>query len=135
MIKRNILKYVIILGIIFIIVFSCKKEDNDYRDTYIGDWVFIVDRTEFNTDSIGYYYHDSVHYEGKIVYGELDNEIMIKYTTENTITLTIGENGELSDFPTHYCSGKFLSRDTLHLYLRWGGLGGGTIHQIEGLKK
>jgi hypothetical protein len=135
MIKRNILGHGIILIFIFIIVFSCKKEDTNYRDAYLGTWEFIVNRTEFNTDSIGYYYHDSINYVGEIVYGELDNEILIKYTTENSITLNIGEDGELSDFPTHYCSGDFLSSDSLHLYLRWGGLGGGTTHQIEGFKK
>jgi hypothetical protein len=133
--KKFFLKYGIMLTLFLTIIFSCKKEDTDYRDTYIGTWDFIVDRTELNTDSIGYYYHDSVNYEGEIVYGELDNEILIKYTTENSITLTIEENGELSDFPTHYCGGEFLSRDSLHLYLRWGGIGGGTTHQIEGLKK
>lgn len=135
MTKRHFLKHGIIPIFIFIIVFSCKKEDTDYRDTYTGTWNFIVDRTEINTDSIGYYYHDSVNYEGEIIYGEFDNEILIKYSNENSITLTIGEDGELSDFPTHYCSGEFLSGDSLHLYLRWGGLGGGTTHQIEGFKK
>ena len=135
MIKRNILKHGIILGVVFVIVFSCKKEKTDYRDAYTGTWSFVVDRTEFNTDSMGYYSHDSLKYDGEIVYGELDNEISIKYTNENSITVTIGEDGTLSNFPTNYCSGEFFSHDSLHLYLRWGGQGGGTRHQVEGLRK
>ena len=115
-------------------IFSCKKEDTDYRDVYLGIWNFNVERTLFYTDSL-YIYHDSVYYEGEIVYGELDNEILIKYTNENSITLTIGQDGELSDFPTNYCSGEFVTIDSLHLFLAWGGLTKGTTHMIEGLKK
>ncbi len=133
--KRNFLILGIILTIFLIVVYSCKKENTDHRDAYLGSWNFNVNRTEFNTDSIGYYYHDNIYYEGEIIYGELDNEILIKYTNENSITLTIGDDGKLSDFPTHYCSEEFLTLDSLRLYLRWGGLGGGTTHQIEGLKK
>ncbi|HON21019.1 MAG TPA: hypothetical protein PLW70_06780 [Bacteroidales bacterium] len=135
MIKRQVSKLGVILGVTIVLVFSCKKKDTDYRDAYVGTWIFNVHRTVFNSDSIGHYYHDSIHYEGKIAYGELANEILIKYTAENSITLTIGGDGLLSNFPSHYCSGEFLSNNRLHLYLRWGGLGGGMIHQIEGMKK
>lgn len=133
--KVSALKYGTILILIFLVGVGCKKDEIDYRDAYIGVWNFKVGRTDVNTDSIGSYYHDSLSFEGEIVYGELNNEISIKYTSNNSITLTIGENGELSNFPTHYCSGKFLATDILNLYLKWGGLGGGTTHQIEGLKK
>lgn len=49
--------------------------------------------------------------------------------------MNIGVNGELSNFPTHYCNRKFLNTDSLYLYLRWSGLGGGTRHEIQGIKK
>ena len=105
--KWNSLILGIILTIFSIVFLSCKKEEIDYRvdyrDAYLGNWKFNVDRTELNTDSIGYYFQDTIYYEGKIIYGELDNQILIKYTNEDSITLTIGDGGELSDFPTHYC--------------------------------
>jgi len=128
---QNILWLILLL---FLLI-SCKKEKSDYRNSYIGIWSFKVDRTEINTDSIGYYYHDSLVYEGEIVCSESENEITIKYTCENTINLTLSTNGELSNFPSHYCNGEFLSIDSLNLHLKWGGLGGGTTHQIQGVKK
>lgn len=83
----------------------------------MGDWEFKVERTKFNTDSIGYYEHDSLSCLGEIIYGNSDKE------------------GLLSNFPTHYCSGKFDGNEKLHLYLRWEGLGGGVTHLVYGEKK
>lgn len=133
--KTIIYKHGMILTVFLIVMFSCEKEVSDYRDTYTGTWNFKVNKTQVNTDSIGYYHHDSLTFIGEIAYGESDDEILIQYTRENSITLTMAEDGELSDFPTQYSSGKFLSIDSLNLYLRWGGIGGGTTHQIEGLKR
>lgn len=126
-------KYTVLLLIIVLVAGSCKKdEDKDYRHKFTGPWNFYVTRSELNTDSVGYSYKDTIYYNGGIVNGESGNEIQIKYTSEDSITLTVGVNGKLTDFPTVYCSGEFVFMDSLHLYLRWGGLGGGIIHQVEG---
>jgi hypothetical protein len=125
----------IILILIVISFACCEKEDKDFRDKYIGEWKFNVEITEFNTDSIGYYYHDSLTYAGTITYGDSDNDIEIKYTNDNSITLSLNENGELSNFPTQYCNGNFEGDNKIYLYLRWGGLGGGITHEIDGVKR
>ncbi len=125
--------YWVLLGLLIII--SCKKEPLDYRNKFIGDWEFKVERTEFNTDSIGYYYHDSLTYFGQIKYGNNDDEILIEYSIDNSIYLAIDRENELSDFPTYYCGGEFYGHEKIHLYLRWGGLGGGITHIVDGEKK
>jgi hypothetical protein len=123
------------LLIVSIIVFSCEKELFDYRNKFLGEWEFKVERTEFNTDSVGYYHHDSLTYLGKIKYGNGDDDLLIQYSSDNSIILKIDKDDKLSDFPTHYCSGEFDGKNKLHLYLRWGGLGGGITHIVDGEKK
>ncbi len=125
--------YWLLFGLVIII--SCKKKPFDYRNKFLGDWVFKVDRTEINTDSIGYYYHDSLTFLGQIKYGSGDNDLLIEYSGDNSITLIIDKDDKLSDFPTQYCSGQFDENNTIHLFLRWGGLGGGVTHVIDGEKK
>ncbi len=120
------------LGLIIII--SCTKKPFDHRNKFIGNWKFKVERTELNTDSIGYYYHDSLTFIGKIKYGNSDNDLLIEYSSDNSIILKIDNENKLYDFPTHYCSGEFDGNDRLHLYLRWGGLGGGVTHIVDGEK-
>ena len=127
------LSYSILFGLI--IIAGCEKKPFDYRNKYIGDWEFNVERTEFNIDSVGHYKHDSLTYLGEITYGGSGDEIIINYTYNNSIALTIDKEGVLSDFPTHYCSGKFDGDDKIHIFLRWGGLGGGISHRIDGEKK
>ncbi len=124
-----------ILISVLILVFSCEKENKDYRDNYTGNWDFTVELTEFNIDSIGHYSQDSVFYSGKISIGSAENDIKIQYTESEYITLIIDKSGEISGFPTQYCSGEFENENKLHLYLRWGGLGGNITHIVDGVKK
>lgn len=123
------------LSLFIIIIISCEKKLFDYRNRFIGDWEFKVERSEINTDSIGYYYHDSLTYSGQIKYGSNDDDLLIEYTGENSITLKVDKENVLSNFPTHYCSGEFEGKEKIHLALRWGGLGGGVTHIVEGEKK
>ena len=121
--------------IALIVLLGCEKELFDYRNKFIGDWEFKVERSEINTNSIGYSYHDSLSYSGRIKYGDADDDLFIQYSDENSITLKIDKENQLSDFPTHYCSGEFEGNNKLHLYLRWGGLGGGITHIVDGEKQ
>jgi hypothetical protein len=131
--KRNIV--ISCAFFIFLLVYSCKKKPFDYRNKYTGNWNFKVYITELNTDSIGYYYFDSISYNGSIKYGEADDQIQINYTPQNSVTLTLSDKGELSNFPANYAGGEFFKTDNLSLYLKWGGLGGGTTHQIRANRK
>lgn len=129
-------KYRKLLLILFglLVIASCKKKPFDHRNKFLGDWEFKVERTEFNTDSTGYYYHDSLTYKGQIKYGSGEDDLLIEYLIDNSITLKIDNENILSEFPTHYCSGEFKENDILYLFLRWGGLGGGITHIVNGKK-
>jgi len=118
-----------------VIINGCKKKPFNYRNKYVGDWEFTVEITEVNTDSLGYYYHDTISYVGEIYYGNEDDELLITYTDKNSITLKIDREEILSGFPTKYSSGAFDGNEKIKLYLRWGGLGGGITHSISGVKK
>jgi hypothetical protein len=128
-------KQILLILFVSIFLYSCNLFQNDYREAYIGTYRFSVKITEFNTDSVGYFFQDSIIYQGKISFGENDNDILIQYSTDNFITLTLEEDGQLSNLPTTYGSGEFVQTDSLNLYLRWGGLGGGTSHDIKGKKQ
>lgn len=120
-------------------VVGCKKglfiEDIDYRLKFVGDWEFKVRRSESNTDYIGYFYTDSVYYSGQINLGPGPKDLLIKYTPDDSIKLEVNEGGALSGLPSHYSSGNFIGHDTLDLNLSWSGLGGGTNHYIDGVRK
>lgn len=120
---------------ILLFLLGCEKQPFDYRNKYLGEWEFNVSRSELNTDSIGHYESDALIYVGEIAYGDAEDELLIKYTENNSVTLKISEEGKLSDPASNYSDGKFESRKKLHLYLRWGGLGGGIKHVIDGEKK
>ena len=130
--KINLLSLLFFLCLIFV---SCKKKPFDFRNKIIGDWEFRVNRSELNTDSLGYHHQDLLTYQGNIKYGSEKDEITIEYTPENSITLKMDKEKQLSGFPTHYSGGHFIGTDSLYLYLRWGGLGGGITHIVEGKKQ
>jgi hypothetical protein len=130
-------KYVNLLWVLLlmIVLIGCKKEPFNYRNKFLGDWKFNVERFELNTDSIGYYYHDSLTYFGQIKYGNSKDQIHIEYSNDNSVNLTIDKENILSNFPSQYCSGAFEGHEKLHLYLKWGGLGGGINHIVDGEKQ
>jgi hypothetical protein len=115
---------------LLIITLSCEKIKFDDRNDYLGDWTFTTKITEFNTDSIGYLFQDTITYQGTIKYGNDKNELSIDYHNGTPLIVTLGENGKLENLPTHYCSGSFSNTSTLNIYLKWGGLGGGVTHQV-----
>jgi len=124
------------LAIITIIFTACKK-DKDYSNKWTGEWDFVVidGYHHFNPDGPPSSGEDTVYYLGKISLGNADKELNIKYTGTSSIILNVNEYGELSGFPTPYCHGKFEGVDKIHLYLRWGGLGGWSYHAVDGTKK
>ena len=123
------------LAILAFLSTGCKK-DNDYRDKWVGDWDFEVIRHWFLMGENGYSETDTIFYLGRI---SLINtaKLNINYTEDSSIDLEVDETGILSGFQTGngYSGGAFKGNDTLHLYLRWGGLGGGMVHNIDGIKR
>ncbi len=131
------MRYRMIIGIMvtFLCIFhGCQRELVDYRNKYVGNWIFNVEIKEVNTDSIGCFSFDTVCFDGVICFGDEPNEILIHYTEENKVQLIVDEEGVLSGFPTHYCEGEFENDNNVYLYLRWGGLGGGITHTVKGEK-
>jgi hypothetical protein len=120
-----------------LLVSACTKSTElppmDYRNNITGDWRFEVGLSSFN-HSTGSSTYDTVIYTGKIIKGPKADEILIKYTKTDSIILTLDMYYMLGNFPTIYCSGDFKSMNRLSLYLRWGGLGGGIIHDLDGEK-
>ncbi len=125
--------HILTLAILLLFMTNCKKESKDIRNNYIGNWNFEVVRSSFIMDSL--YTVDTVNYMGSISSGNSNNEIILQYTDENSIILNIDDNGVMSGFPTQYSGGEFNGKNKIHLYLRWGGLGGGTTHTIDGVKQ
>lgn len=120
-----------------ILLIGCEKVSTDYRDKYLGNWFFSIEKIKFSgiDSSSNFSEHDTVFYTGKISYGGGKNEINIQYTESESITLTTDESGKISGFPNHYCRGEFEGVNKINLYLRRGGLGGYLTHIVEGVKK
>ena len=59
---------------------------------------------------------------------------MIQYTENLSVTLKVKEDEELTGFPTNYCSGEMAGKKDIHIYLRYGGLGGASSFDIVGKK-
>lgn len=122
---------------IFFTVSSCKEEEKDYRDGWIGDWDFIIETRIYipKPDTLVHPEYDTVFYSGKIGLAGIDSMINIKYLSNDSIFLKIDENGTLSKFPNGYCRGRFEGYNKIYLYLRWGGVVGGISHTINGIKR
>ena len=119
---------------LLVLITSCEKDESDYRNKYVGIWKFHVEKSSFNMgDSSSY--NDTIIYQGKLEHGEFENEIFIKYTDTDSLIFEIDKNGMFSELPTHYCSGEFIRLDSVHLFLRWGGLGGAMTHIVNGIKE
>lgn len=133
--KKSFL-YLVALAAMMILLPNCKNSSDNVFDIiskYVGDWDFTVCRTTFLMDSIAVF--DTINYIGGIFSKDTD-QIDIKYTDCDSVLLHIDGSGNLSGFPTpQYSCGEFTSDNTIHLYLRWGGLGGGKIHVVDGMKR
>ncbi len=130
-------KYLIRLTVIafaFLYSTACKKTPHESRNVYFGNWSFNLHYHSFTmNDGVLFDYLET--YDGKIEYGKDMASLIIKYAHDKQTDLVVDEDGQLSGFSSHYSSGSFTDPYTLDLFLRWGGLGGGTSHTIKGIKK
>lgn len=122
----------ILLFAISLSVSSCCKDEKGYGiRKLIGEWAFYGDVEKMNWDSCGQFERDTFCYFGNISMGRYDNEVKAKYSEIDSVFFCVDERGALYGFPTQYSSGEFIEEDVMHLYLRWGGLGGFKIHDIH----
>jgi hypothetical protein len=129
---KNKLASFVILSIV-IILSACEKKPFDYRNKYIGKWDFVVERREFSMDTNDTHYWDTISYQGKIDYANGENNLLVQYTADDTITIEVDKDGNIVK-PCWYCNATFVDNKNLDMYLRWGGHGAGLIHEVKGKK-
>jgi len=132
-IKRLWLIHFLLLAGSMLFFSSCKKSLFDYRHKYTGRWEFTTYYSSYNWYDTSYN-GQTIVYPGEIEYGEKDDELLIKYSDMHSVVISISHDGEISGLPTKYCNGEFDGYDKLDLFLRYGGLGGGSSHDITAVK-
>ena len=125
------------LAACFLLLFTqCEEKPREYRDIYTGSWDFSVGKTQLNVDSIGQYFDTVYTSRGNIEYGDTDDHIRVNFNPaeHESVSFEVDENGTLSDFPNDHCNAKFIGTDSIWIFLRYGGLGGGISYNISGNK-
>ncbi|NEN23744.1 hypothetical protein G3O08_09550 [Cryomorpha ignava] len=131
---KNLITFLLFIGGLIFLT-SCGKEVIDHRWKYMGDWEFTVHKSSFNVDSIGSSSQENFTYNGEIVIADCCDKIGIHYGSEDILIAKLDRDGNLYDLPSDHCRGVFDGTDRVHIYLRWGGLGGGISHVVDGVRK
>ncbi len=113
----------------YLLIVGCEKNPFDYRTKFVGDYRFTV-----NIDHYGSYpcgpdtnYTD----DGQVWYGENKEDLEIILANGLSFAFQVYEDGTIVG-----CGhGEFETEDKVNYVLSSGGLGGGIIYNIEGLKK
>ena len=115
---------------------TCKKDKEDYRDKWVGEWDFVVEKFWWvggeETEN------DTLYYSGKISLGDNDNDLYVEYIDNDTLNLIVNEDGELSVYDENYhyhAEGQFERKNKVHFKFHGGGLGGGSTYTVDGIKK
>jgi hypothetical protein len=97
-----------IIIVLIMVISGCEKFQDNYRKKYLGTWEFRYYYSEQNI-TYGITESDSVFYTGAIDAGVTKDEIVIRYTAQDTITLHIDKNGLVTDYcwAPSYCYGGF----------------------------
>ena len=126
-------KITFFLLVICLTTMACKK---DYRDKWVGDWDFVVERSWriWCTDHWDIQ-RDTIYHSGEINLIGIDS-LIIEYM--ETVTMHVDEIGNLSkgNYPYNYAHGHFEKNDKI--YLRTGydrQRPGDWDHIINGIKK
>jgi len=128
----------LILLVLASIAIACVKpqKPKDYREKWVGDWDFVVERTWNRGWDRG---HDTVYYSGTISLGSTDSTLNVKYLSVITSTdIPVDKFGKI-DNKAYYCNpcinGQFEGNDKVHI--RYGYNTGATSSTsiIDGIKK
>lgn len=134
---------------------GCKKENSvDYRDKYVGEYYFTtISQTWYAMDAYPTVYDTSIFIGTirKFSNGDdtldiipynngenYDKRITIEFDINSILTPELNENGEFITYeaPPHYeHNGYFISKDELNFHIEDGGLGGGLIIDVKGIRK
>jgi hypothetical protein len=113
------MNFILFLALITFILFSCEKDLFDYRNKYLGHWIFVSKKTVDYADTSKVDIIESNTYRGTIKYGEEDNSLLLQYTETNQISIGVNKDGIItSSYPDFYfghASGEFETRKKLNL--------------------
>lgn len=135
------MKYIksLILFFLLCLMFSCEKETGktDYRDDCLGDYFFVNIYFDFlDTEELE---KDTTYYYGRIAKSSFDSIIIIDYDIDKSIEVKLKRSKEIESisYGSSYSSGLkgWFSNDSIFLYRREGGLGGGWSHDLLGIKQ
>ena len=129
--KAKPLIFLFLIGIM-ITFYGCQPKSKDYRDKYIGKWVFEVNTSSYGM-SPGNSSSDNYTHVGSIIWGENPDEIVVDYNPDGQMVLKINEQGELLN------SGAFttfnITENNFSFFDKAGGMGGGITINITGEKE
>jgi len=118
--------------IICLLLFGCKKEKEDYRYKFTGDYTFT---TQEHYWAYTLYDYDTINtYNGKVTIGKSDNTLKIDGLY---IEPEITEDGSLSNNfsnPEFFFGGEFVSTTSLKYRYRQNAPGGGFDIEVTGIK-
>jgi hypothetical protein len=143
--------FVVVLQIMA--VTGCEKAPEDYRMKYTGNYVFTSIAINWVSGQQSKF--DTLVYNGNInLYSDGDDantlcqsydsseinyrRITIEFLTDVRVSPEIlKDSAELKKIDGYHCSfsGRFLTDKSLEFRVSYGGLGGGTIFTVKGIKK
>ena len=122
---------------ITLVLSSCKKDklEADYRDKWVGDWDFVVERISYT----GWFTeHDTVFYSGIITIGNSDTTLNIRYY-KNTLLedILVDKFGKLDKLLYRpFIQGQFEGKENVYIeYKNHNSSNLGDTHIINGTKK
>jgi hypothetical protein len=132
--SRNTL--VLLLGSMFVlaIIFTtgCKKKnDQDFRDSFTGNYLFSV-KTYKTTTQDSTYLYSTWNYSGSITIGKNSNDIYIQYFSSLELFAFLSENGHVSNYP--HLDGFFEGTNRIKFVVHWPGTDGISIDSVTGTR-
>jgi len=118
---------------------TCKKDKEDYRDKWVGDWDFVVKYYLWDTVEGDLVCSDTIYYSGKINYENSQKQLYIQYMSTYSILVDVDESGKISkdDHPywRDYTRGQFEGNDKIYIENGTKTLGSHTEYIVNGIKQ
>ena len=124
------MKKYLIITLICILIFGCKKNPFDYRAKYLGDYSFAIHSSSWNPLS---QLDTTYTMQGKIDYGSDKNTISIFFSGSSVPQeFTIYEDGTIENGG---CGGEFESANKIKYSCYWASPGAHASKTVDGEKK